>query len=336
MKLIWDGGLIIKTRKKHITPDPENKSLKSDLTLVSHAHIDHTKGLNGRSKMLASVETYEIIRTRTSKKIDRFSELGYKQIYEEDEFKITSYNAGHVLGSRQFMIEDKHQSILFSSDINCVRSLTLDPADQVEADILIIESTYGKPEYALPPREETYLEIAEWCLETLGRGKIPVFSAYSLGKSQELIKLLNQYLKIPIVVDQDIAKISEIYAKSGVNLSFLKAGDEQSKELIDGKGCVLIVSSNRNLSLELKRSDIELAFPSGWALKFKPKSCSASFPLSSHADYYQLIDFVSKCSPKKVYTMHGFCRELAKSINNNLGIRAQPLSNAAQTSLHDF
>ncbi len=335
MKLIWSNGLLIENQGERITVDPQNKFSKSNLTLISHAHIDHIQGVNGETSILSSKETYEILKLRTPQPVNHIP-LSQRQLYESSGFKITPYNSGHVLGSFQFFIESDTKSILYSSDINCVKSLTTPPAESLEADILILESTYGRPEYSLPPREEVYAEIIEWCVKTLGEGRIPVFKAYALGKSQELIKLMNSYLHIPVIVDSEIAFISEVYNKNGVKLNFISQHREEAQSLLKEKFCILILSSFKNSGLLFDRRSFELAFASGWALKFKPKYCSAAFPLSSHADYYQLLSFVEACAPKKVYTCHGFAHDLAKAIESKLNVEAQPISEVGQRKLLDF
>ncbi|MEM2110026.1 MAG: MBL fold metallo-hydrolase, partial [Candidatus Odinarchaeota archaeon] len=243
MKLIWDNGLIIESETRRVILDPQIKHVRSDLTLISHAHIDHIQGLNPEHTLISSKETYEILKARVACSSKKHIQLNRRQLYEDTDFKITPYNSGHVLGSFQYFIESEEGSILYSSDINCVRSLTTPEAESVEAETLILESTYGRPEYALPPREEIYVEIVEWCLRTLSEGKIPVFKAYSLGKSQELIKLVNNYLQIPVIVDPYIAAISEVYDKSGVRLKFLTQGEEEAERFLNQKSGILIVSS---------------------------------------------------------------------------------------------
>lgn len=335
MKLIWDGSLIIENKNRRIAIDPQSKCNRSDLTLISHAHIDHIQGLNCESYILSSRETHEILKLRTRPPVN-YTQLSLRQLYEDDYFKIIPYNSGHVLGSFQFFIESKSESILYSSDINCVKSLTTTPAESLEADTLILESTYGRPEYSLPPREEVYADIIEWCVKTISQGKIPVFKAYSLGKSQELIKLMNNYLQIPVIADSNIALISEVYNKNGVKLNFIHQHQEEAQRLLKEKSCILIISSFKNNSLLFDRKNFAFAFTSGWALKFKPKNFSAAFPLSSHADYYQLLNFVEACAPRKVYTCHGFAEDLAKAIELKLNVKAQPISEITQKTLLDF
>jgi Cft2 family RNA processing exonuclease len=335
MKILWTGDLFIKIKNKLITLDPQRKTFDPDYTLISHAHSDHTAGFKNPNQIITTPETSEIFEARSSNSITNKIELNYLETYEEENFNITIFDSGHVLGSSQFMINNKKNSILYTSDINCVDSLTLKAAKPIDTDILIIESTYGKPQYIFPSREEIYNEIIEWAISQIYEGKIPVFKAYSLGKSQEIIKLLNNYLKIPVIVDSTIAKVSNVYNKTGADLNFINLKDEKSLEPILQNNFALIISSKTNLP-EMDHKKTSLAFTSGWAIRYKPKNYSESFPLSSHADYYQLLEYIKNCNPKRVYTIHGYSKELAKSINNYLRIPASAISDIKQRSLSDY
>jgi len=59
-----------------------------------------------------------------------------------------------------------------------------------------------------------------------------------------------------------------------------------------------------------------------------------AFPLSDHCGFDELMEFVRRCSPKKVFTTHGFAKELAMHIRRDLGIDAQPLVSRQRTLDH--
>ncbi len=77
------------------------------------------------------------------------------------------------------------------------------------------------------------------------------------------------------------------------------------------------------------------AVATGWALRLAFRHYTA-FPLSSHADYGQLMQFVSSVNPKKVYVFTGYTDILPTEIERKLGIKAGPLPVVAQTKLLDF
>jgi len=46
------------------------------------------------------------------------------------------------------------------------------------------------------------------------------------------------------------------------------------------------------------------------------------------------VEFVRKCSPKQVFTTHGFVKEYAMHLRRSLGIQAQPLISRQRTLDH--
>jgi Cft2 family RNA processing exonuclease len=139
-----------------------------------------------------------------------------------------------------------------------------------------------------------------------------------------------------VIVDSSVAFISRVYNENGMRLNFINQQEEEAQELLKEKSCILIISSFQANSFLFERDVFEFAFTSGWALKFKPKNFSAAFPLSSHADYYQLLKFVEACAPRKVYTFHGYAEDLAKAIKAKLNIDAQPVYEIPQRKLSEF
>jgi Cft2 family RNA processing exonuclease len=60
---------------------------------------------------------------------------------------------------------------------------------------------------------------------------------------------------------------------------------------------------------------------------------NAAFPLSSHADFEQLVSFIKACNPEKVYIFTGFAEELKRSVRSKLGLEAQAVPAINQRTL---
>jgi Cft2 family RNA processing exonuclease len=61
-----------------------------------------------------------------------------------------------------------------------------------------------------------------------------------------------------------------------------------------------------------------------------------SFPLSSHADFRQLVSFVRATKAKKVYLYTGYVDTFSEYLMKKLELKAKPLPPLAQTELGDF
>jgi metallo-beta-lactamase family protein len=105
-------------------------------------------------------------------------------------------DAGHILGSAilELWIDDggRTRKLVFSGDLGQpARPVVRDPTPIADADVLVVESTYGNRLHR--PLKETVDELVGVIQETLQRrqGNI-VIPAFALGRTQELLVLLAQ------------------------------------------------------------------------------------------------------------------------------------------------
>ena len=105
-------------------------------------------------------------------------------------------DAGHILGSAiiEVWIEEggRTRKLVFSGDLGQPgRPVVRDPAPVADADVLVVESTYGNRLHR--PLDQTVDELVDVIEETLRRrqGNI-VIPAFALGRTQELLVLLAQ------------------------------------------------------------------------------------------------------------------------------------------------
>ena len=126
----------------------------------------------------------------------------------------TFYDAGHILGSASISLkmEEKGQKrhLWFSGDIGR-RDMPIlrDPVLPQEADILLMESTYGDKPHNDP--EQAYVEMREIILRTLKRNGKVIIPSFAVGRAQELIYNLHRMSEdgdlphVPIYVDSPLA-----------------------------------------------------------------------------------------------------------------------------------
>ncbi len=129
---------------------------------------------------------------------------------------LTFHNAGHILGSAfvELEIEEfasgKSWKLVFSGDLGRDEiALLRSPAVAAEADLLIMESTYGG---RLHGQYETALRrLREVVCETARRGGKVIIPSFAVGRTQEIVYALNQLdargdiPEIPVFVDSPLA-----------------------------------------------------------------------------------------------------------------------------------
>lgn len=303
--------------------DPKRKA---PVGVVSHAHSDHA---GWHDVTIATFATMDFMKARkpVPSGVD-LVELDYHEPYEIDRATITLIPAGHILGSAQVLVETEEGRLLYTGDFKRRESLTCKEAASVKAGTLVMECTFGHPRYAFPPVERVREEILSFCRQSLSDGETPILLAYSLGKSQELLAILNGS-GMEVAVHRSIGVMSAVYEKHGVDLG--------QYTLWNGKnhgGKVLIIPPNsRTSSQKIEKS--RSAVISGWAMDpsaIYRHQCQAAFPLSDHADHGELIEHVEETGAKRVFTVHGFTEEFAGDLRY-LGIDALALGGGNQLEL---
>lgn len=319
----WRDGVFIGYRDVEIVFDPQKSTDRCKRIFVTHAHLDHAKASTKiRAEKVSTRETVDLL-SIYKKKVTGWRHVFYKEKVTFDSLEIVAHNAGHVLGSSLFQVNSPEGTILYTGDFQFVDSFTLKAAEAVSCDILILEATFGSPFFVFPDRRKVASMIVNWANKTLKRGKIPIFKADSLGNAQEIIKIFNLFSDIQVIVHPRIAEINRIYESHGCRLESLNLNSVEGKKIIASASGVLVAPKAVRQNGSFRS---ETALVSGWALCFKRKN--ASFPLSDHADFSQLIRFVEACKPKIVLTCFGkkFDKILANQIEKKLRIEARPLN----------
>ena len=309
-------GLLVKIGETSLRLDTPSRG--RELSLISHAHRDHVP--DRFSRIISTPETASILNLFQNH--NRFEKLlRYGERVRIGGAEVSAHPSGHVMGSSQFLIEDGEERLVYTGDLNTYDSLILEGAKPVEADILIIEATYGSPRYIFPKREEVYARIVRWILETIRSGEIPAFKVYALGKAQEIIGLVNAYLNIPVVVSWTISRINEKLSEHGLKLSYLPIYSPEGIEAFRSGECVYV--SNKRVNPPSKRR-LRWSIATGWALRYRFCSYDAAFPLSGHADYPGLVSYVEECGAKKIYLVYGFAEEFSRHLRRR-GFDAEAL-----------
>ena len=198
-------------------------------TFVSHAHGDHLHK-RGRKKIrtqvLASKETALIAQARGYEIID--------PAQEHDGFQLV--DTGHILGSRGLLAGD---DVYYTGDISMRERAFMKAAKLPHAKTLIIESTFGRPEYVFPPLLEVTHRTNEIISEMYDLGIPVILMGYTLGKAQLLTELFSHW--DPIVHDS-VAKINSVYSELGVKLAsgMTHRQAEEQERLSRGKPWVMI------------------------------------------------------------------------------------------------
>lgn len=172
-----------------------------------------------------------------------FETLDYEITHEVfPGLKIRFTDSGHMLGSAfvELFIEEEGKEpyvLVFSGDVgNHNIPLFKEPKDLDRADYLIMESTYGNRVHMAAANEND--KLIDIINTTIKRGGNVVIPSFAIGRTQEIIYIINQYAEtgrldpnVKIYVDSPLAsKATEIFKRNTSYMdeetqSFIKKGD---------------------------------------------------------------------------------------------------------------
>ncbi|HET6372030.1 MAG TPA: MBL fold metallo-hydrolase [Candidatus Polarisedimenticolia bacterium] len=242
----------------------------AELLLLDAAHLQeedadflNRKGLSKHSPALPLFDADDVQKTlalMTTRPYGQWTDL-------PDRVSFRFRNAGHLLGSAmvEMRVSENGSSttILFSGDLGRLgMPLNPDPEPPPEVDFMLLESTYGNRIHCADSLED---QVERVVLATFKRRGILVIPAFAVGRSQQVIYVLNTLMDqgrippTPIHLDSPMAvDATEIYRRYPRELEAnaeLKAKNvilhrslEESKALNSLKGPALLISSSGMLT----------------------------------------------------------------------------------------
>lgn len=220
----------------HIPPN------KIEALVLTHVHLDHI----GAAPLLYSTVEPRAFATRLTRQLSRlmledFLKLsGYYLDFEINEvnkllasitdiepgqsinlndFKLEFYFSGHIPGSVSVKVITPEGSVFYTSDMNTIETKLVGPNDysNVEADVLVIESTYGNADH--PERREVEKRFLDTVNEVISNGGTVLVPVFSVGRGQEIMSVLSEAEIHPVFVDGMVKQATQIMLE---NSPFLK------------------------------------------------------------------------------------------------------------------
>ena len=273
---------------------PEFSIRDLDAVIVSHAHLDHCGMVPFLFKYGYKGPVYCTLPTRN---LSTMLQLDFVQICEKEgipgpyskrdvksavlhtiplswgkvtdiapDIKLTLHNSGHILGSSIIHLHFGKGgfNFIYTGDFKYQKTRLLEKAavkfPRVEA--LLIESTYGGPQDRIPSRQDSERDLRQILNSTIKRGGKILIPVLAVGRAQELIIVLEEFISkgiidhVPIFLD---GLISEATAIHTANPDFLSS-DLREKILHQGKNPFLS-DFFTTISSQEERNDVILGGP---------------------------------------------------------------------------
>ena len=315
----YDGGL--KITRIDLAVDFRRRQPRG---FISHAHSDH---MAAHELALCTPATAALYAHRLGPRHCKL--MPYGERLEWHRAQLSTWPAGHILGSAMLLVEDGDQSLLYTGDFKLSPSCTADAAAPPRARTLVMESTFGDPRYRLPPRDEIIAELVGIIVRLLDAGRTPVIRAYVLGKAQEVTRILTDR-GIGVLQHPLVYSISRVYEAAGCNLGPYEEYQGEARA-----GFVVIAPPRFQKQSQLRGLVRPASIAvTGWAALAGAHyrlGVDYAVPLSDHADYRELLECIERVEPEVIYCTHGpesFVQRLRK-----LGHNAHVLAAGRQLQL---
>lgn len=310
----WDRGISLVGHDLWLDP-----LTVRDLAFVSHAHTDHAR----RHRLaVMTPDTLSLLPLGRRPRAVRLLEM--EEPFELGGATLTLMDAGHMLGSAQLLFEHECHRLLYTGDLKLRRSRGRPETVIPQADVLVVETTYGQPHFRFPDQESVAELIALWCRRALQAGVTPVLLAHAMGKAQELMLALASY-GFRFALESRCAPFARGYETAGVELPDWAELDGDPRDRV-----VVCPPVGKESIRRLNR--YRTALVSGWAsdLHFwRLFGADTAFPMSDHCDFDELLDVVERSGARKVYTVHGFAEDFARHLRRR-GVAAHALHTSEQ------
>ena len=316
--VVWDHGVSLPGHRLWLDP-----LVVRTFAFISHAHTDHARR---HREALLTPQTLALI--PEARRPRGWRMLGYDEPMRRDAAMVTLLPAGHMLGSAQLLLEHQGVRLLYTGDIKLRVPGTRTPTAIPRVEVLIIESTYGRPHFRFGDPDSTVEAIARWCRLALDSRVTPVLLCHALGKTEEVMMALAPY-GFTFALEKRCVPCARAYASAGRPLP-------EWVELDGGEAPGRVVIAPPAGKDEVRRlGRYRTALVSGWAKDAEFArlfGADATFDLSDHCDFDELVEVVEKSGADQVYTVHGYTADFARLLRKR-GVRASALEATEQLQL---
>ena len=278
--------------------------------IISHAHGDHAIG--GNLNVFCTQATSLFMLHRYKKfAAGSFSIMPYYASFEVNDVKVSFIPAGHILGSAMVLMEYLGVKYLYTGDYKLQSDKTCEPIEFVEADVLITETTFADPQTRHPLAETEILKLNTTSSNIM-------LGAYSLGKCQRLISLINDHcIEKRILLHYSMMPFVKIYEQMGINLGKYEIYDR--KVMKHNHTNMVYMVPPMVFKSYFKAINVVRVFATGW--KHLQSNHEIQLYISDHADWNDILFTINKVKPREVWTNHGNGMELKRFYENSLVVK---------------
>lgn len=280
------------------------------------------------TNFICSKITKEIAEARTREKFSfpesiwlLGKENNFPQSIEYNGVKLTLIENGHTYGSTSLLIEGSEKIFYTSDFITNDREIVdgyeiIKGLKPIKCDRLIMECTFGSPQYIFPSFREIVNELNNYIHTQISEGYPVILLSYSFGKSQNILKILR--ISNRILLEANIAKLTRILEENEIEFPEWEPYGKYNKNQLKKLNDYILISPPYSIFKEPYKSLIsngaKVVLLSGKVINEsyrKEFPADKYLPFSDHCDYNKLCKFIKNCNPNEIYLEHGKIQEFS-------------------------
>lgn len=287
--------------------------------LITHGHADHARP--GMGQYLCTDIAAPVMRHRLGE--ISVETVAYGEVQRIGDARVSFHPAGHVPGSAQIRVEVRGEVWAVSGDYKLENDGLSTPFEPVKCHHFITESTFGLPVFRWQPQADVARDLNAWWRSCAAAGKTAMLGAYSLGKAQRLMGMLDD--QGPILTHGAVEATNAVLRAQGLALpdTVQVTADTNVK---DYPGALVIAPpSALNAAWARKFGPRETGFASGWmALRGirRRRAGDRGFVISDHADWPGLLSAIAATGAENILVTHGYTEVFSRYLSEK-GYAAQ-------------
>ncbi|MBN9887344.1 ligase-associated DNA damage response exonuclease [Salipiger abyssi] len=275
-----------------------------DRALITHGHADHARP--GHGAYLATEPAAPVIR-------HRLGEIALDTIRFGERRRIggatvTFHPAGHIPGSAQIRVEVGGEIWVVSGDYKLAPDGLCEAFEPVRCHAFITECTFGLPVFSWRPQQEIAAEINGWWAANAAEGRASILGAYSLGKAQRLLALLDPGIG-PILTHGAVENTNAVLRSQGYALPETRHATPDLDVKAHPGAMVIAPPSALGSTWARRFGRAATGMASGWMRLRgvrRRRGADRGFVLSDHADWGDLHSAIRETGAEKIFVTHGY------------------------------
>lgn len=286
-----------------------------DRALITHGHADHARF--GHASYLATHDALPVMRHRLGD-IDAQG-INYAEELKIGDALVSFHPAGHVPGSAQIKVSVKGEIWVASGDYKTTNDGLSEPFEPQRCHHFITESTFGLPVFRWPAQETVAQDLNAWWAACARSGKTAFLGAYSLGKAQRLLRMLDPGIG-PILTHGAVESTNKVLRAQGIDLPDTEQLTKNTYPKTNNGAIVVAPPSALGSTWAKRFGPSESAFASGWMQLRgirRRRASDRGFVISDHADWCGLLTAIRATEAENIYVTHGYTDVFSRFLTEN-------------------